>query len=174
MMEFTDSAKLVHLKLCSVFQELSTGILAELARQTSHRQIEPGEALLEEGKVGEKIFVLTAGNLIVSKGTNAEEIADIKPVALVGEMEALSPLNTPNFASVKADKDGAGAVVLEIGRDEFLEFLGDQPEVMRSIIAHMARNLMATADRLDEVTHGPRDFDDRLKRFDSLLDSIDR
>ncbi|MGE5342445.1 MAG: cyclic nucleotide-binding domain-containing protein [Candidatus Omnitrophota bacterium] len=170
-MEFNDSTKLVHLKLCSVFQNLSSDILFELAKQMTPRQLEPGEILLEEGVKSDSVFILAAGTLNIYKGTETQIIAQISPVSLIGEMEALSSENTPNFASVISDT--AGAIALELSRAEFLEFLESQPEAMHSAIALTARNYLTTKGKYDETRNLPYGFEDRVKRFDSLMEVIE-
>jgi hypothetical protein len=56
-------------------------------REPSYRTLEPGERLVEEGEVGEELFLVLDGMLKVTVGN--EELAEVGPGAVLGERALL-------------------------------------------------------------------------------------
>ena len=103
------------LRTVEIFAPLPPPQLEWVARRARWMTVEPGEALITEGDVGDAYYVLESGALKVTKGGELLRINSARADA-VGEIALLR--NVPRTATVTAD---AASIVLRLGRADFLE-----------------------------------------------------
>lgn len=103
------------LRVVEIFVPLPPPQLEWVARHARWITIEPGEALITEGDVGDAYYVLESGSLTVTKGGELLRILTGRADA-VGEIALLRDL--PRTATVTAS---AESVMLRLSRAEFLE-----------------------------------------------------
>jgi hypothetical protein len=103
------------LRPVEIFAPLPPPQLEWVARRARWMTIEPGEALITEGDVGDAYYVLESGALKVTKGGELLRISSARADA-VGEIALLR--NVPRTATVTAD---AASILLRLDRADFLE-----------------------------------------------------
>lgn len=103
------------LRVVEIFAPLPPPQLEWVARHARWITIEPGEALITEGDVGDAYYVLESGSLTVTKGGELLRILTGRADA-VGEIALLR--DVPRTATVTAS---AESVMLRLSRAEFLE-----------------------------------------------------
>ena len=103
------------LRTVEIFAPLPPPQLEWVARRARWMTVEPGEALITEGDVGDAYYVLESGALKVTKGGELLRINSARADA-VGEIALLR--NVPRTATVTAD---VASIVLRLGRADFLE-----------------------------------------------------
>ncbi len=83
-------------------------------------RLSAGEELFAEGSPGDRLYVITEGELEVLKDSSGREVLlnVLKPVEVVGEMALLE--DKPRMASVRARSDSA---LLAIGKEQFQHLL---------------------------------------------------
>ncbi len=101
------------------------------------RPFAEGEALIEEGRPGDGLYLLLSGRLEVRVAKSTKPVAVLGPGDLCGEMSLLS--NAPTMASVVAAND---CLVLRLSRRRFLEVVEANPEV-RELIEELVRDRAA-------------------------------
>lgn len=118
--------------------------LASLAASQPVRTLAPGEALLVEGEMGGKLYVLESGRLTVERG--GVTLATIsQPDALVGEMSVL--LGTRYSATVRAEGEARVRTIYDAE-----EHLLHNPELLFRVAALLAARLEATSALLVELS----------------------
>jgi CRP-like cAMP-binding protein len=126
-----------------LFSDLSPAAFVALTERMTLRRAAPGEAVVQEGEVGESFFVVASGRLRVEKRDEAGAkvaLARLGEGTFFGEMALLS--GAPRAASVVAEEESE---LLEI-RAEVLEDLCRQhPHVADSLARFYRQRLLANA-----------------------------
>lgn len=120
--------------------------LEKLATFTFSKAYRPGEAIVEEGRTGNGLYIVTAGRVEVVKALNTERatrLAILGPGDFFGEMALLS--EWPRSATVRALDP---TTCLGIDRWLFLEQLGKDAQLSIAMLQAMAMRLRETDDRL--------------------------
>ena len=123
------------LRTVEIFAPLPPPQLEWIARRARWMTVDPGEALITEGDVGDAFYVLESGALKVTKGGELLRINSARADA-VGEIALLR--NVLRTATVTAD---AASVVLRLSRADFLEAVTGHPvaqEVAQRVVAARA------------------------------------
>ena len=108
-----DPERVALLSSIDIFAPLSQPVLERLARELRPRHADAGEAVIVEGELGDRLYVIVDGEAVVSAG--GLEVARVGPGAYVGEIALLR--NVPRTATVVA----AGPLdLMSLERDEFL------------------------------------------------------
>jgi signal transduction histidine kinase len=133
------------LRATPLFAELPERALELLCARAEPMQLRAGEMLIEEGSVGDSLFVVLSGELDVSKrsGDGEMPLARVGPGALQGEMAAIE--ERPRTASVRAVGD---AEVLRVPREALLDVLGSGPEAALAILRTVLDRLRSTESLL--------------------------
>ncbi len=117
-----------------LFAELSRGELRKVTSLMTPLDIRAGKTFITEGSTVMEAFILLEGTAVVTR--DGQEIAQLGPGAVVGEMALLS--GVPRTASVTAKTD----IVAEVlNRREFVSLLDQDPSVMMSILVGALRRL---------------------------------
>lgn len=121
-----DETFLIHAFQSYLFPKLDHSVLARLAHEAEVLKIEKGNAIVKEGDPGDAFYFLRSGMVKVGKMREGREIvlAYLSAGQYFGEMALLS--GEPRSATVSAiDK----VEVIRLGKDHFLAFLGNHPEL---------------------------------------------
>ena len=108
------------LKKVPLFSELPEADLERLGQEIEEIQISAGEDLFLEGSPGDKLYVITEGQLEVVKASTGREVllSVLGPVEVVGEIALLE--DKPRMASVRARTDSK---LLAISKEQFEHLL---------------------------------------------------
>ena len=108
------------LKKVPLFSELPEADLERLGQEIEEIQISAGEDLFLEGSPGDKLYVITEGQLEVVKASSGREVllSVLGPVEVVGEIALLE--DKPRMASVRARTDSK---LLAISKEQFEHLL---------------------------------------------------
>ena len=108
------------LKSVPLFADLPEANLEHLCQEVEEVRLSAGEELFAEGSPGDRLYVITEGELEVLKDSSGREVLlnVLKPVEVVGEMALLE--DKPRMASVRARSDSA---LLAIGKEQFQHLL---------------------------------------------------
>lgn len=154
------------LEAVQIFAGLSEAERAELARAARQILYAAGERIVREGDAGSSMFVVVRGDVVVTLGAAAHEVARLGPGDVFGEMSLLT--GAPRTATVAAVTD---AELLEITADAFRQFVLANPATVEQIGgAVAARAAMLEEHRAAGATAAaaveePRTFLARVRRF---------
>ncbi len=111
--ELAEPAGLSVLRDMTLFAPLDAKSLEQLARQLGRRDVPAGEAIIREGDVGDRFYIVESGHATVRRG--GEVVAHLGPEDPFGEIALLR--DVPRTADVIAEDD---AVLLWMEREPFL------------------------------------------------------
>jgi signal transduction histidine kinase len=129
------------LRATPLFAGLPEEHLERLAAMSELMHLAPGDLLLEEGTLGDALFVVVSGELDVTKRADGAElpVARVGPGSIQGEMAALE--GGIRTASVRAV---GKAEVLRIRNEALRELLASGPEAALAIIRTVVGRLRST------------------------------
>ncbi|HYM51953.1 MAG TPA: cyclic nucleotide-binding domain-containing protein, partial [Candidatus Dormibacteraeota bacterium] len=133
------------LRETQLFAGLDEADLQRLAETTELMRIPAGDFLIREGDPGDSMFVVTSGELEVTKraGTSELPLARVGPGAIQGEMAALE--GRPRAASVRAVTD---AQAIRIPRAGLLALLDSGPDAAIALLRVVLERLRSTESML--------------------------
>ena len=111
--------KVAVLKTIDIFADTPDYVLASVARITEELNLLPGERFINEGDLGDSMYLVVEGNVRVHRDDRT--IITLGPGKAVGELAVLDP--EPRSASGTAIDD---AFVFRIAKDAFDEAMADQ------------------------------------------------
>jgi CRP-like cAMP-binding protein len=122
-----------------IFFHLTPEGLTELAQASVDAEYAPGHTLCREGEHGDEVFILLAGEVLISKGQGLDEkvFSTEGAGSLIGEMAVLDP--APRSATVRAGANGVH--VLRLNGDAFREVLNANPAIATGIIRTLAQRM---------------------------------
>jgi CRP/FNR family transcriptional regulator, cyclic AMP receptor protein len=132
-----------------IFAGLSEEALDLLLAKALDITAAAGEAVVTEGQVGNRFYVITEGTVRVCKddGHGAKvELARLGPKEFFGEMCMLETL--PRSASVQAV---GAARLLSLSSFDFLRLYNQMPDQYGILVLNLARDLSRRLRHLDEV-----------------------
>lgn len=116
------SAELELLSQIPLFSPLEPKSLEDIARQLKRREVRAGEAVITEGEVGDRFYIVEFGRTTATH--HGEVLSSQGPGDPFGEIALLR--DVPRTATVTADED---SVLLFLERDEFLAAVTGNSEV---------------------------------------------
>jgi diguanylate cyclase (GGDEF)-like protein len=119
--------KLDVLRQTGLLASLSDAELEALVGACGELALRPGQALCHEGEEGRAMYVVLAGNLVVSKA--GKQVAVGRPGDCFGEMALIE--GRERSATLRALDD---ALVLEIGEVAFREHLASKPPALMALL----------------------------------------
>ncbi len=133
------------LRATPLFAGLDEADLERLAATTEPMRVPAGDLLITEGDPGDSMFIVTAGELEVTKraGTSELPLARVGPGAIQGEMAAIE--GRPRTASVRALTD---AEVIRIPREGLLALLDSGPDAAIALLRTVLERLRSTESML--------------------------
>lgn len=129
MIEALERAVALH--RCRVFSGVPVEALLPLAEVATDARFAAGEELCREGEAGDRLWVLAAGRVQVSRGGAA--VAELGAGEVVGEVAVVD--GGARSATVTAVDD---VVCVALERDDVLDVLADWPAVVRALAEVMA------------------------------------
>ncbi len=133
------AAALSHVPL---FAGFSKRALASLAENTDVVSFSPGQKIVEEGMLGEAMFVIMSGEATVLKGDR--RLGTVRPGDFFGEVAVLD--GSPRSATVVATTP---LVAVRLFRRTFLRFLKAEPQLAIKILDGIVRRMRALTSSLD-------------------------
>lgn len=133
------AAALSHVPL---FAGFSKRALAALAKDTDVVSFSTGQKIVEEGMLGEAMFVLLSGEATVLKGKR--RLGTMRPGEFFGEVAVLD--GSPRSATVVA---ATPLVAIRLFRRTLLRFLEAEPQLAIKILDGIVRRLRALTSALD-------------------------
>jgi CRP/FNR family transcriptional regulator len=124
------------LRQVDLFRDLSTPALATIAGIAQEVHLLDGDTLFEEGDVGESLYLVSAGKIVIV--VDEQEVAILERNACLGEMALISGL--PRSATARALGE---ARLLRIGSDDFDNLLSSEPEIPHALLKTLAKRLRA-------------------------------
>ena len=152
-----------------MFENLSAEDLNLLTLLWHERTLRKSEVLFRKGDVGSSMFIVEDGavEICVLSGQDQEDmrVSTINKGGFFGELALISGL--PRTATARALED---CRLLEMWREEFIEFLSTRPLVAISMIDEIGRRLQATNElvtslasrNINEEMEEQMSFGDRL------------
>ena len=117
-----------------LFDRFSKKHLRRLAEETDVVTFAPGRAIVEEGQVGEAMFVVLAGVARVTRG--GRKVAELFPGDFFGELSALD--GGERTASVVAQTP---VEVLRLFRHTLRRMIEEEPVLVTGLLEGLARRL---------------------------------
>jgi CRP-like cAMP-binding protein len=129
-----DIEKLVHLRSLDLFERLTTQQLADLAAAVEEVTYPAGRAILTEGEVTDGLFIIMAGEVLVTKAGVA--LRTLTTRDFFGEMALFDAgLRSATVTSVGAVR------LLRLSRDAVLQIMEDQPAIAIAVCQTLSRRL---------------------------------
>ena len=143
--------KVAILKSVNIFAETPDYVLASVAAITEELTVTPDETFIQEGDLGDCMYVIVDGQVRVHSGERT--ILTLGPGKSVGELAILDP--EPRVASVTAQEE---THLFRIAKDAFEEVMADRPEIAQGIIRALCQRVRMTtaANQQAERTNGAK------------------
>jgi CRP/FNR family transcriptional regulator, cyclic AMP receptor protein len=156
-----------------MFENLSAEDLNLLTLLWHERTIGKSEVLFRKGDVGSSMFIVEDGSIeiCVLSGEDQEEIrvSTIDKGGFFGELALIS--GQPRTASARAIED---CRLLEMWREEFINFLSTRPVVAISMINEIGKRLQATNELVTSMAarNINEEMDEQMSFGDRLADRV--
>ena len=144
------SKELEYLATVPLFSALTRPELQQVVQAAEQLDVEAGEELVTEGRVGREFFLILVGEAVVRRGD--DEVATLEPGQWFGELALID--NEPRSATVQAVTD---MKLLVLGQAEFAGLLETVPGIAAKLLTGMAHRLReADTARGPELRRGCR------------------
>jgi CRP/FNR family transcriptional regulator, cyclic AMP receptor protein len=142
MAMFSQDTKEASLKRSPLFEDLSKGELAQLARQSEDIELPAGKVLCSEGDTAREFFVIVDGEVEVTR--NGRPLATRGPGDLIGEIALLA--DVPRTATVTAKTP---LRVFVLTAQAFQQLVEGSPDVERKVLRALARRVASLSHDSD-------------------------
>jgi CRP/FNR family transcriptional regulator, cyclic AMP receptor protein len=129
--------KVLFLKSIDLFSQIPGEDLVRVAQIAEEVDFEPKEAVMNEGEIGDSMYLIVDGRVQVYKG--ARLIVELGERECVGEMAILD--SEPRSATVRASTQVSA---LKIEREDFYDLMTEKQEIAQGIIKVLTRRLRQT------------------------------
>jgi voltage-gated potassium channel len=129
------------LKQMPFFADLGDEDLGNVIRIGSHTHFEPGQSIVEEGDVGDGMYIVLQGKAQVDVGGRYH---NLEPGSFVGEMAVIR--RRKRSATVKAVEP---VTALRISAEDFRSFLLENPSVAVAMLEGVVDRLNEVQERVD-------------------------
>jgi len=138
--------KLINLRSLPAFRLVDLEHLRTLAERCQEKAYRSGERVFTEGEFGASLFIILRGTVAISQGAGARmsEVARLGPGSYFGELAIFD--GGPRTATASASEAGATLLVLE--RQTFIQFGEQNPKVLLEVIRGLTRNVRRLGDQL--------------------------
>lgn len=147
------------LKAVPLFSQLPDKILQKIVEISRIETFEPEQLIIEEGKAGDRMFLILSGNVAVEKRDSA---GTSNVLTFFGQGECIGELalidDAPRSASVRSIEP---VRTLSIAKKDFIELLRENPDLMMGLFRVLTCRLRETANLLNTVTQ--QEVADKLK-----------
>jgi CRP-like cAMP-binding protein len=145
---------LAFLREVRLFKDIAEPELTTLAATLRERSLKRGQVLFREGEVGEEMFVVLRGSIVISKpvtGRVEQVLARIGPGDFFGEMALFD--HSPRSATVQSDSESSLLVLDRAGLRQLTE---ESPRAaaafFHALVQVFIERLRASGDLVAEVT----------------------
>jgi CRP-like cAMP-binding protein len=131
---------MLRLRTVPLFEGLAPEDLQRFAMVATERWFEPGEVLVREGDVGDELYVILEGSVVVTRRQPDESERVLRTYGAgdhVGELAVLRA--RPLVATVTAEAERVRTLV--VGGDGLVAILRERPEVAMALLATLAERL---------------------------------
>jgi CRP-like cAMP-binding protein len=125
-----------------LFGDFTKRHLQRLAKEADQQTFARGETIVQEGMLGETLFVVLSGHAKVLRGRR--KVGEVVPGDFFGELSAID--GGPRTASVVAETD---VQVLRLFRRTLSAMLRDEPRLVAKLLDGMVRRLRDVQRRAD-------------------------
>jgi CRP/FNR family transcriptional regulator, cyclic AMP receptor protein len=143
------------LRQVPLFKDLDEPTLQALWPRLRERRLRKGEVLFRTGDLGDELFLICAGSIVVSKpvtGRVEQILRSMEPGEVFGEMSLFGDEQTRS-ATIQAETD---VILLGLHRDALHHFIESSPRDAAKFFLEMIRvafkRLRDTSDLVAEVT----------------------
>jgi CRP-like cAMP-binding protein len=145
---------LAFLREVRLFKDIAEPELTTLAGSLRECPLKRGQVLFREGEVGEEMFVVLRGSIVISKpvtGRVEQVLARIGPGDFFGEMSLFD--RSPRSATIQADSD---ATLLALDREAMRRLTEQSPRAaaafFHALVQEFIERLRASGKLVAEVT----------------------
>lgn len=145
---------LAFLREVRLFKDIETPELTALGLSLRERSLKRGQVLFHEGDMGEEMFVVLRGSIVVSKPVKErveQVLARMGPGDFFGEMSLFA--RSPRSATIQADSD---ATLLALDREALRRLTDLSPRAAAAffyaLVQVFIERLRASGDLVAEVT----------------------
>lgn len=133
--------KVVLLKELSIFNVLAHEELVEVASLLTDRTVAPGERIVEQGELGDCLYIIASGGVRVHDGERT--LARLAAKQFFGELSLLDA--EPRAASATATEETR---LFRLGQSDFYALVADRPQIVQAInrgLCQMVRGMLGPA-----------------------------
>lgn len=140
-MTLSAEERLAWLREVPLFRGAAEASLARLAERTAEASFAPGAAIVQQGQIGNGLFLVVSGSARVVAGE--QELAQLGPGEVIGELSVID--QEPRVASVFAT---TAVTCLALASWDLLETLDSDPRLARNLLSELAGRLRAADARV--------------------------
>lgn len=137
------------LKRIPIFAHLNYNELVKVVGLTQLLRLRTGDTFIREGEQGDEFYVVLAGEVAVSKGS--QQLVSLKAGAHLGEMALID--NAPRSATVTCKTD---TNLLGMRRDEFFGLIRSEPVIATKLLWSFVQALSGRLRETNEALQGAR------------------
>jgi CRP/FNR family transcriptional regulator, cyclic AMP receptor protein len=119
-----------------LFRELPRTLLDELVQAMRVSRVAPGAVLFPAGSTGHRLWIVLEGRVGVTTPHRDRLLGVMEAGDLIGEVQVFDP-EPWAFAATAMTR----ALVVSVGRDDVLDWVGRHPEVSAHLLQRMARRI---------------------------------
>jgi CRP-like cAMP-binding protein len=134
---------LEHLQGVPWFAECTDEQLTEIARRAERLQVQEGEVILREGRLGRELYIILDGTVVVTRA--GKPVNQLGPGDYFGELAAIE--EAPRSATVTATSE---LDVLIVGPRELQAMMGI-PGFRNALLVGMSRRIRDADDKLAAI-----------------------
>lgn len=142
-MALTGDERLGWLRAVPLFRGCAEASLVALAERTTEVDFRPGQVIVQQGQVGNGLFLVIAGTARVTTGE--QELAQLGPGDVIGELSVID--QEPRVATVVAI-DAVNCLALASW--DLLALVDSDPALARNLLSELAARLRATNARVGQ------------------------
>lgn len=132
--------KVLILKSLTIFKDTPENILADLAPLMQEEDFEQGTLLFKEGEIGDCMFIIQSGEVMIHKGQTT--LAILREKEVFGELSLLDAETRSASATSNSD-----CTLFRIDQEPFYELIESRPEVARGFIKMLCKRLRAQNEK---------------------------
>jgi len=147
-------ATLAILRTLEIFRAFSAAEIETLASRMTWRTVQAGQTLFREGDVGDEMYFVLSGQLVISKAVARDVdkvLTRMGPGDYFGEMNLFGGLQRSATVQAEADTE-----LLGLDRDTLTAVVGQNPPAglgfFSALVREFSQRLSATDDLVTEVT----------------------
>lgn len=126
--------KIILLSKAEIFQSASDEALSQIAHAIKLRSYQAGEVIIEEGEMGDRLYIIVDGKVSVSR--HSEHLTTFEHPAVFGDLAVLD--DSPRVVTVTALEDSD---MLELKKDDLKAILEINPEPYPGIVSFLCKRV---------------------------------